>query len=251
LAVACLASSAWAGGFYAETDGLGYAGTIWNVTQQQGPWSTNGPRDAALYLNSNIGGAYSNYNQLLSSWWEHNPSNQNDSFLQLDDPGNATVLFASGSWDPTLTQFTVTVIGEDAPYPYSRMWQPDNGVAWGVAFTSYMYSFTATFPTAAVVEDGWLVNSSDASNVVGRFQGMFTVTDDVNKLPITNGDQYRFDIGFSSDLFDARVNGVDSTAGLITPYYYFGSEVPEPLTMLGVFAGVTGIGAYLRRRRAA
>jgi len=30
-----------------------------------------------------------------------------------------------------------------------------------------------------------------------------------------------------------------------------GEAVPEPLTMLGVFAGVSGIGAYLRRRRVA
>jgi len=32
--------------------------------------------------------------------------------------------------------------------------------------------------------------------------------------------------------------------------YAFTSDVPEPLTMLGVLAGVGGIGAYLRKRRA-
>jgi hypothetical protein len=246
--LAAVAGTAGATGFYAETDALGYKGIIWNMTHgTTGPWITSDGRNAAVYFHKDAGGDYPDYNQLLSSWFEHSPSNQNDSFLQLSEAGKASVTSAVGGWDATQKVFTVTVTGKNAPYPWSRMWQPDNGVAWGVTFTNYGYTFTATFPTQATVVDGWLVNSSDASSIVGQFAGQFVVTDDVNKNPITNGDTYGFDIAFDKALFSTD----GGSYGTITPYYAFGSEVPEPLTMLSVFGAVAGIGAYLRRRTAA
>ena len=85
--------------FYAATNELGYQGTIWNITDGTGSWTTSTPRDAALYVVVDAPAYYTNYNQLLSSWWEHALSNQNDSFLQMDDPGNVYVTSASGGWD--------------------------------------------------------------------------------------------------------------------------------------------------------
>jgi len=42
----------------------------------------------------------------------------------------------------------------------------------------------------------------------------------------------------------------DATLDLLEVTNTRGGSVPEPLTLLGVFAGVSGVGAYIRRRRA-
>ena len=44
---------------------------------------------------------------------------------------------------------------------------------------------------------------------------------------------------YSLDLFPAHVVGVGGGAG----------QIPEPLTMLGMFLGLGGVGAYIKRRR--
>ena len=178
----------FATGFSVNTNELGYQGTVWNITDGTGPWETSTPRDANLYTVYGISG-YDNYNVLLSSWFEHLPSNQNDSFLQIAegvDYGNTlSITSATGGWDPTMTIFSVNVTGENSTYPYSRFWQPDNGVAWGVTFTNYSYSFTATFPDAAIIDDGFYVNASAPDSINGSFTGEFVVTYDVNKNPIS------------------------------------------------------------------
>ena len=125
-----------------------------------GSWTTSVNRDANVYFVQNGSQSNStNYNQLLSSWFEHAPSNQNDSFLQLaEDSSSSTpmsVTSATGAWDSQTnnTVFSMTVTGANAPYPYSRFWQPDQGMAWGVTFLNYTYSFTATFTAPATLDN--------------------------------------------------------------------------------------------------
>jgi hypothetical protein len=239
-------------GFYAVTNGLGYQGDIWNITDGTGPWATATPRVANLYLTVGLDGEYGNWNQLASSWSEHAVTNQNNSFVQLAGTATATgMTSAVGGWDPSLKVFTVTVTGTNAPYPWSRMWQADNGVAWGVTFTDYTYSFVATFANEAVLNDGWLLNNGAPTSIVGSFSGQFVVTADPNKVPISNGDLYGFSIGFNSTTLFPGLDPIDAYGNATQLYSEFGAAVPEPLTMLAVGSAVAGIGAYIRRRRAA
>ena len=241
-------------GFYAITNEIGYRGTVWNETDATGSWTTSTPRDGYLYAMVNYPGVVNpNYNYLLSNWSGHGVSNQNDSFLQIGEDGNPSVISASGAWDSTLKVFTVTVNGANATYASSssRFWQPDNGVAWGVTFTDYSYTFTATFATAAAIDtDGWLSNTEAPGSITGSFTGHFVVTADIDKNPITNGDTYGFNIGFSKALFVPQ-DVLDSYGDPTVVMNYFGAPVPEPLTMIGLFAAVGGIGAYMRKRTAA
>lgn len=240
---------AMAGGFYATTNELGYQGTIWNITESTGTWSTSAPRYANLYTVIDAPQIYSNYNQLMSSWFEHLPSNQNDSFLQLADEGQS-IITATGGWDSALTTFTMSITGQNAPYPWSRFWQPDNAVAWGVTFTQYSYNFVATFSTAAILDaNGFYVNSSSPNSIEGSFTGEFLVTADVNKNLIADGDTYSFDITFSKALFDPNnISNLYGYEGAGTAYSVFGStQVPEPATML--FLGFGLIAAAGVRRR--
>lgn len=238
-----------ASGYYAITSEIGYQGTVWNVTDGTGPWTTTSPRDGYLYSMMNYAPFGQDYNYLLSNWSEHSVSNTNNSFLQLADNGES-VIGASGGWDSTLKTFTATVTGADAPYPWSRFWQPDNGVAWGVTLTDYSYTFTATFPSEAAIDsDGWLSNTTDPDTITGSFTGHFVVTADVNKNPITNGDTYGFDIAFSKDLF-VPLDTLDAYGTPTSVSNYFGAAVPEPASLIvWSLLSIGGIGAAWRWRR--
>jgi hypothetical protein len=190
----------------------------------------------------------SNYSIIMSNWSEHAQSNTNDSFLQIYDIGNVSVTGATGGWDASMKVFNVNVSGQNANYDNTtaRFWQPDNGVAWGVNFTNYTYAFTATFPTAASLDiDGFYANTSTPESIVGSFTGQFVVTHDVNKVPITNGDVYGFDIDFSKAMF-VPLDEYDSYGAKTSISNYFGA-VPEPATMLLLGLGLAGI-AGIRRK---
>lgn len=233
-------------GFYAVTNELGYQGTIWNVTDGTGPWTTSTPRDASLYVVNDAPAVYTNYNQLLSNWFEHHLSNQNDSFLQLDDPGSLYATSMSGGWDAGLTTFTLSVSGQNNPYPYSRFWQPDNGVAWGVTFVDYTYALAATFSTPAIPDSGGFTNAVAPDTIVGSFTGQFVVTHDVNKNPITDGDLYGFEINFSKALF-VPLDNLNAYGQPTEVYNYFGTVVPVPAAVLLGVLGLGAAGVRLRR----
>ena len=236
-------------GFYAITNEIGYQGTIWNITDNSAPWQTTAGRDATLYVAVGVPGWTNDYNYLLSNWSEHSASNTNNSFIQLAETNNPSVTSTSAAWDSTSKVFTVTVTGQNAPYPWSRMWQPDNGVAWGVTFTDYTYTFTATFDEAAAIDsDGWLSNTAAPVSIVGSFTGEFVVTYDVNKNPITDGDTYGFNIGFSKDMFVA-LDALDAYGDQTSVYNYFGvAVVPVPGAVIlgGIGAGLVG---WFKRRK--
>jgi hypothetical protein len=245
--------TASATGFYAVTDELGYQGTVWNITLGTGPWTTSIPRDAVLYTVVNAAQVYSDYNMVATNWSEHSISNQNNSFFQFGEAGNASVTSAGAFWSADLKTFTMTVSGAGLPYSTgtSRFWQPDtvNGVAWGVTFTDYSYTFTATFANAAVLDQyGFYVNSNP-DTIQGSLTGQFVVTDDVNKNPITNGDTYGFNISLSKAMLDPLdpTSGWDGTA--VTPYAEFGATeaVPIPGAIFLFAPGLVGLAAVRRR----
>jgi hypothetical protein len=251
LAIVLAASSAaMATGFYAITNEIGYQGTIWNETDGTGPWTTSTPRDGYLYAMVDYPGFVNpDYNYLMSNWTDHHLSNQNDSFLQIGENGNPSVTSASAAWDSTRKVFTIAVAGADATYDssYARFWQPDNGVAWGVTFTDYAYTFTATFASAAAIDsDGWLSNTVDPDSIAGSFTGHFVVTADVNKNPIANGDTYGFNIAFSKGMF-VPLDALDAYGNPTSVINYYGTEaVPEPMSVL---LGIMGLGSIAGFRR--
>lgn len=243
----CVSSQATAE-FYAVTTEIGYQGTVWNITQGTGPWTTSTPRDGYLYVTDGAGGT--DYNVLMSNWAEHAASNVCDSFLQLYDEGHVTVTSAAGGWDASLKTFTMTVSGANADYDnsWARFWQPDvftssgAAAAWAVLFTDYTYSFTAQFDSPAVVDSGWYVNSDAHPNsITGSFSGHFVALMDGDKNPITGGDTYGFNIIFSKDLF-VPLNG-DAQ-----PINEFGAVVPLPGAALLGLLGLSVAGVKLRKR---
>jgi hypothetical protein len=244
---------ALATGFYGLTNQLGYQGTIWNITQKTGPWTTSTPRDAALYTVVNATQIWDNYNLLLSNWSEHAVSNTNNSFFQLAEAGNASVTSANGFWSADLKTFVMTVNGANLPYStgYSRFWQPDAGVAWGVTFTDYSYTFTAKFPTVASLDSNNFYVNSSPDTIVGSFSGQFVVTADVNKNPITNGDTYGFNIALSQAMLDP-LDSIDAYGNPVVPYSDFGSTrvVPLPPTVLLLGSGLLGLVGLRYRRKA-
>jgi len=242
LAIAALSQTVLATGFYAVTNQMGYRGSVWNITHNTGPWQMGSPRNAYWYVIDGIPGV-PEYDILMTDWLQPVPSNaaQTDWFFQLYELGNPSVTGAEACWDPTRTQFTATVSGKNAPYPWSRFWQPDGGHAWGVTFKEYSYTFTATFGTAATPANGGFKSSSAPTDIVGSFTGQFVSTYDAQNQPMANGDTYGFAFDFDDDWFN------NPTDRPIAVYNEF-ATVPEPLTAVGGLTALAALSGYVRRR---
>jgi len=261
----------WAGGglgtFIADSNQFGYTGSVWNITKGTSASPNPVPRDATFYFVNNApvssGYIWGNYNEILSNWYQDGTSNQNPGFFQLADgnfgTGIVTATSATGAWtqNGSLWDFTVTVSGANANVANSvaRLWQPDAGMAWGGTFTNYTYTLTATGMTTDVV-DGWRYNTIDPTGITGSFDATFVSTQAVygGDSNLGGRDTYGVHFDFSNTSWSGATWSDSYTDDTGTAYYglysTFGAPVPEPLTMLGVAAGVAGIGAYIRRRRA-
>lgn len=252
------------GNFIADSNQFGYSGNITNTTDNVDLGAFPTPRDAAVYFVRGATAAsgysaYNNSNQILSNWYQHPTSNQNPGFFQLyeDKSTGDSVISATASWTQNggLWDFTFTVSGVEAPYPWSRLWQPDSNMAWGGIFETYTYTLTATGMTTTVAADGWRYNTSNPTGITGSFDGSFTSTFDVAKNPITDGDSYSVHLDFNKVLWDGT-DWSDTYTDESGTYYYgnfskFGAPVPEPATII-VWSLLGGLGialCYLQRKR--
>jgi hypothetical protein len=182
---------------------------------------------------------------------------------------------------PTLNAWAANLSATEGISRFN-IWLADqsNAPLWGETLVSSgLVMPTGTAPagwTANVIgntwPDGsngkWLVEWSTTDpakyirpgNDVGDFSFDFVAT-----TPVTLGDYYTIwfggaNYGIGSDAIPALV--FDDTGGFASQFvvggYGSGFEatlslqaVPEPLTMLGVIAGVAGVAGYIRKRRAA
>lgn len=235
--LAVVAGSAAANGFYAAFENVDYRGKITNANQTV--WRTDAPKQANLQIVNGLGQA--DRNHLVCTSFFNNDDRRKEFAFWLAEDGNPSVTSALGQWDDTQTHFTVMVTGQNAAYPMSQLWLPTddgNGVVRGGTFTQYAYRFTVEFADPAELVDGSLENSSNVANVTGYFSGTFVPTFELNQgqepTPINNGSPYQFCFSFGG-------SEVNASAGLVV--------VPEPLTILGVFGAVAGIGGYIRGRK--
>ena len=244
--------------FIADSNQFGYSGTVTNVTQNTAPVAFNStPRDATVYFVNGATAtsgysAYNGYNAILSNWYQHPASNQNSGFFQLADESGVTTTSASGGWTQNggLWDFTFTVSGANAPYPWSRLWQPDQGMAWGGTFNTYTYTITATGMTTYVAADGWRYNSTNPTGITGSFDGNFTSTQAVYGGPydLTGRDTYDVHLDLNKNLFDST-NFNDLVYGYgDVQYSTFGAAVPEPATII-IWSLLGGLGLVFAWRK--
>ncbi len=242
-------SSAAVTDFIADTNQFGYQGTVRNVTENTGPWAFPTPRDGVAFYAYNVPGYSANYNAIQSNWYQHPLSNQNPGFFQLNDGGTVTSATAEWTQNGSLWDFTYTVSGTDATYEnsWSRLWQPDQNMAWGGTFTEYTYTLTATGMTTAINSDGWRESTSDPAGITGSFVATFISTFDVNKNPITDGDTYDVSLVFDKSYWDGT-NWSDVYDGVEYGNYSYFAAVPEPATMLLLGMGALGLLRSKKRR---
>lgn len=258
-----VAGTAQADSYFADSNQFGYQGNVRNLTQNTAPVAFATPRDGVVYFAQGVPGFATTYNAVQSNWYQHPGSNQNPGFFQINDGG--TVTSAVGGWTPngSLWDFNLTVTGANATYAnsYSRLWQPDAGMAWGGTFTSYSYTLTATGMTTMVDPDGWRFNTVDPTGITGSFDGTFVSTQAVygGASNLTDRDTYVVDLDFNKTYWDGT--GWSNTYGGVDygNYSTFGAPslqdrnepIPEPVTMAGLLMGIGGLVGYARKRRKA
>lgn len=206
--------------FYASSERFGYVGTVSvydtyaNARSGRNPrfvvpvGSFPFPRDGAVYVVKNAPEYDADYNIILTNWWANGgntPSNQNAGFFQLYDENYDTWQNQQAWWSRDFQTFTVTVKGRNATYgspdpmDYARFWNAGapagSGESTRGTFLSYEYTLTATGLNGVKAPDGFVTNTSNASDYSGSFTGIFL--NQSTSSPASNG-YYVFEIRFNN-----------------------------------------------------
>lgn len=209
--------------FYVSSERFGYSGTVsvydtWadahsgrNARCVATVWPQ---RDGAIFIVKNVPEYYIDANMLLTFWWSGNPSNKNTGFIQLYDENADAWQNQKGSWAKDLNSFTVTARGRNATYgspdpqDYARLWNACSPAGSGEAtigtYLKYEFVFTATGLNGIAGPDGFITNTTDATDYSGHFKGIFH--NESLRHPASNG-YYVFDIRFNNVSW-AVANGV-------------------------------------------
>ena len=213
-----LAAAAQAESFVASTERFGYTGTISVYDTFADAQSGRNARyvsiivpqrDGGLWISRNTPDIWIDASIILTNWWSnggHNPNNRNEGFFQMYDDDASNWQNQKAFWSRDLQTFTVTSKGRNASYPsaaepgdWARLWNAGapqgSGESTKGTFLTYEYILTATGLNAFDVGDGFYENSTNASQYLGSFKGIFL--NESLTSPQSNG-YYVFDFQFNS-----------------------------------------------------
>lgn len=268
LLASAFTASAFAGTDFAwSTDKVGYTGEVTRYsTEADAIAGTNAvgtynvaQRDLGTYIVNNRPDFDVNQSFFLTAWYyttdpSHgaysgwgNPSNTDNSFVQLADTGNASVSSISGGWaSSAYNAFFVTVTGANANYAgqFARFWnagQPDvGGKGTAGTFLKYTYSMEATGLNGAV-DGSFITATNHPAHVTGTFDALFH-----NESTDTTISQDYYVIHLKMNDINWAFDNQAQLNGAFSPSYFSAQAVPEPTTMAVLALGAV---AALKRRR--
>lgn len=251
-AAAMIASSATAAGkadqFYASSERFGYSGAVAVYDTWEDANSGRNARcavvwpqrDGGIFVVKNVADYWVDSNDILTNWWANNgasPSDTNLGFFQLYDESADAWQNQKASWSRDLSTFTVSAKGRNATYgsvdpmDYARLWNAcapaGSGETTRGTFLRYEYELVATGLNGAKDANGFVTNTTDASDYSGHFRGIFR--NESTSSPASNG-YYVFDLTFNNTSW-----AVDNSCG-----YDGGSPQTPPCSDLPVLGDQFG-----------
>jgi hypothetical protein len=208
-------------GVYASTDRCSYTGTLTKyatladaqarTNPTGGPWTipnrvTGAPydtpwRDVGIYFVKDAPAFGSDFNYFTTDWWystppnarysgANNPNNTGVGFIQIYDDDSSTDTSFMGYFDPTLTQFTLKVTGQNATNAaeYARLWDAA-GTSPNDRGTFHTYELNATFGGLVAT---WNAASAlyeatgQPTSVSGTFKAVFESTSAANTFYVVD-----------------------------------------------------------------